>query len=249
MKDKSQTGLVVNKISKTIGFRRKKKVLLSEVSLEVKQGQIVALLGPNGAGKTTCFSVICGLIKADSGNIYIDGKDVTLAPMYKRARMGMGYLPQETSVFRGLSVQDNILAVLEVVEPNKDFQRQELERLLEVFSITHLRYNSSLTLSGGERRRLEVARALAAKPKFILLDEPLASIDPIAVQDMRALIKQLKSIGIGILITDHNVVDTLKIAEYAYIMYEGKILTEGHSEEIMDNKIARRLYLGHSFGL
>ncbi|MDR1365508.1 MAG: LPS export ABC transporter ATP-binding protein [Holosporales bacterium] len=247
MDKKPQTGLVVNKISKTIGLRRKKKVLIDELSLQVQQGQIVALLGPNGAGKTTCFSVICGLTKLDSGNIYINGQEVTRMPMYKRARMGLGYLPQESSVFRGLNVQENILAVLEAIEPDKDLQQQELERLLESFSIAHLRYNTSVTLSGGERRRLEIARALATKPQFILLDEPLASIDPIAIQDMRTLIMQLKSAGIGILITDHNVIDTLKIAEYAYIMYEGKILTEGPTKEIMNDKIARRLYLGNDF--
>ncbi len=249
MEDKYKHGLFVNKISKTIGLGRRKKVIIREASLQVERGQIVALLGPNGAGKTTCFSAISGLIKPTSGNIYLDGKDITMYPMYKRARMGIGYLPQETSIFKGLNVENNIMAVLETIEPNKGVREQELDRLLESVSITHLRYNSPMTLSGGERRRLEIARALAAKPTFILLDEPLAGIDPIAVQEMRGLIQQLKSLGIGILITDHNVLDTLKIADYSYIMYEGKILVEGTASEIINNDIAKQVYLGNNFDI
>ncbi|MBY0500819.1 MAG: LPS export ABC transporter ATP-binding protein [Alphaproteobacteria bacterium] len=219
------------------------------VSLHVKRGEAVGLLGPNGAGKTTCFSIITGLIKADSGSVFLDNHDITILPMYRRARLGIGYLPQETSIFRGLSVENNIRAILELVEPDYDIREERLEMLLDEFSIKHIRNSPALALSGGERRRTEIARALASKPHFMLLDEPLAGIDPIAVAEIRDLISHLKDKNIGVLITDHNVRDTLGIVDRAYIINEGLVLKEGLPEEIVADTAVRRVYLGEEFRL
>lgn len=238
-------GLAVFHLSKTY----KKRPVLRDVSLNVTRGEAVALLGPNGAGKTTCFHIITGLINANGGAIMLDGQDIMGLPMYRRARMGVGYLPQEASIFRGLSVEDNIRAVIELQDLDKDDQDLMLEDLLAEFSIEHLRRTPSLALSGGERRRVEIARALAARPDFMLLDEPLAGVDPIAVNDIRLLIGQLKTRGIGVLITDHNVRDCLGIVDRAYILHDGKVLMEGLPEDIVDNKDVRRVYLGEGFSL
>ena len=226
----------------------KKRPVLRDVGIHVKQGESVALLGPNGAGKTSLFYIITGLVKADSGRITLDGQDITKLPMYRRARMGIGYLPQEASIFRGLNVEDNIRAILQTNNDMPD-DRQEvlLDELLAEFSISHLRLMPSLALSGGERRRLEIARALASRPKFILLDEPLAGIDPIAVADIRDLISHLKNRGIGVLITDHNVRDTLDIVDRAYILHDGHILTHGTPDAIIENDDVKRVYLGADF--
>ncbi|MEI6628957.1 MAG: LPS export ABC transporter ATP-binding protein, partial [Alphaproteobacteria bacterium] len=215
----------------------------------ISTGEAVGLLGPNGAGKTTCFSVITGLILPDSGKIFVDDLDVTDAPMYKRARMGISYLPQDSSIFRGLNVEENILAALERVESDPDRQQERLEQLLDEFGITHLREAPSVTLSGGERRRVEIARSLAINPDFLFLDEPLAGIDPIAVQDVKDIIKRLKNRNIGILITDHNVRETLDVVDRAYIIAEGKVLTEGDSEHVINHPDVRRVYLGERFSL
>ena len=238
-------GLVVERLMK----RYKRRPVLRDVSLHVKRGEAVGLLGPNGAGKTTCFYIVTGLIDADSGSIKLDGKDITNLPMYRRARMGIGYLPQESSIFRGLNVEDNIRAILQVVE--EDYQRREhmLEELLAEFSITHLRLTPAIALSGGERRRVEIARALATHPQFILLDEPLAGIDPIAVAEIRDLVKHLKNRNIGVLITDHNVRDTLDIVDRAYILHGGQVLMEGKPSDIVAHKDVRRVYLGEKFSL
>jgi len=238
-------GLVVEHLMK----RYKRRPVLRDVSLNVKRGEAVGLLGPNGAGKTTCFYIVTGLIDADSGSIKLDGKDITNLPMYRRARMGIGYLPQESSIFRGLNVEDNIRSILQVVE--EDYQRREhmLEELLAEFSITHLRLTPSIALSGGERRRVEIARALATHPQFILLDEPLAGIDPIAVAEIRDLVKHLKNRNIGVLITDHNVRDTLDIVDRAYILHGGQVLMEGKPSDIVAHKDVRRVYLGEKFSL
>ena len=238
-------GLSVFHLSKSY----KKRPVLRDVSLNVLRGEAVALLGPNGAGKTTCFHIITGLIKADGGAIMLDGQDITGLPMYRRARMGVGYLPQEASIFRGLNVEDNIRSVIELQDMDKDDQDLMLEDLLAEFSVEHLRRTPSLALSGGERRRVEIARALAARPDFILLDEPLAGVDPIAVNDIRTLIAQLKTRGIGVLITDHNVRDCLGIVDRAYILHDGKVLMEGLPEDIVDNDDVRRVYLGEGFSL
>ncbi|MDE1152851.1 MAG: LPS export ABC transporter ATP-binding protein [Micavibrio sp.] len=240
-----QNGLIVERLMK----RYKRRPVLRDVSLHVKRGEAVGLLGPNGAGKTTCFYIVTGLIDADSGSIRLDGKDITNLPMYRRARMGIGYLPQESSIFRGLNVEDNIRAILQVVE--EDFQRREhmLEELLAEFSITHLRFTPAIALSGGERRRVEIARALATHPQFILLDEPLAGIDPIAVAEIRDLVKHLKNRNIGVLITDHNVRDTLDIVDRAYILHGGQVLMEGKPSDIVAHKDVRRVYLGEKFTL
>ena len=229
--------------------RYKRRPVLRDVSLTVKRGEAVGLLGPNGAGKTTCFYIVTGLIDGDSGTISLDGKDITRLPMYRRARMGIGYLPQESSIFRGLNVEDNIRSVLQVVE--EDYHRREhmLEELLAEFSISHLRLTPAIALSGGERRRVEIARALASHPHFILLDEPLAGIDPIAVADIRDLVKHLKNRNIGVLITDHNVRDTLDIVDRAYILHGGQVLMEGKPSEIVAHKDVRRVYLGEKFSL
>lgn len=225
----------------------KKRPVLRDVSVRVERGESVALLGPNGAGKTTLFYIMTGLMQGDSGAVLLDGHDITKLPMYRRARMGVGYLPQETSIFRGLNVEENLRVVLEAGDLSAVDRARFLEELLTEFSIAHLRRTPSVALSGGERRRLEIARALAGRPKFMLLDEPLAGIDPIAVGDIRALIGYLKTKGIGVLITDHNVRDTLSIVDRAYILHEGQVLMEGTPNEIIAHDEVRRVYLGDSF--
>ena len=219
------------------------------VSLYVRKGEAVGLLGPNGAGKTTVFYMITGLIKADRGRIELDGHDVTVLPMYQRARLGIGYLPQEASIFRGLNVEENIRAVLEVVEPDAKRRERDLDALLEEFNIARLRKTPSIALSGGERRRVEIARALATRPNYMLLDEPFAGIDPIAVGDIQALVRHLTNRGIGVLITDHNVRETLGLTDRAYIIYSGEVLMEGRADDIVNNPDVRRLYLGEEFQL
>jgi lipopolysaccharide export system ATP-binding protein len=237
--------LAVHSVEKSFGTRQ----VVRGVSIYVRRGEAVGLLGPNGAGKTTVFYMITGLIKADRGAIELDGHDVTKLPMYQRARLGIGYLPQEASIFRGLTVEQNIRAVLEVVEPNKKKREAELNSLLEEFNITRLRKSPSIALSGGERRRVEIARALATRPNYMLLDEPFAGIDPIAVGDIQDLVRHLTNRGIGVLITDHNVRETLGLTDRAYIVYAGEILTEGSPEEIVNDPDVRRLYLGEEFRL
>ncbi|WFU56086.1 LPS export ABC transporter ATP-binding protein [Bradyrhizobium pachyrhizi] len=237
--------LAVHSVEKSFGSRQ----VVRGVSIYVRRGEAVGLLGPNGAGKTTVFYMITGLIKADRGAIELDGHDVTKLPMYQRARLGIGYLPQEASIFRGLSVEQNIRAVLEVVEPSKKKREHELDSLLDEFNITRLRKSPSIALSGGERRRVEIARALATRPNYMLLDEPFAGIDPIAVGDIQDLVRHLTNRGIGVLITDHNVRETLGLTDRAYIVYAGEILTEGSPEEIVNDPDVRRLYLGEEFRL
>lgn len=232
-----------------IGKKYKKRTVLKNVSLHVKKGEAVGLLGPNGAGKTTCFYCVTGLITPDYGDVYIGGQDITNMPMYKRARMGIGYLPQEASIFRTLSVEDNIKAILQIVMDDENQREDMLEELLSEFSIAHLRHSPALALSGGERRRLEIARALASRPSFILLDEPLAGIDPIAVGEIRTLVSQLKNRGLGVLITDHNVRETLDIIDRAYILHGGTVLMEGTPDEIVANEEVRKVYLGDNFSL
>lgn len=232
-----------------LGKHYAKRPVVRNVSLHVNRGEAVGLLGPNGAGKTTCFYMITGLINPDYGQIFLNGTDITALPMYRRARLGVGYLPQETSIFRGLTVEQNIMAVLEVTEPIPENRSHLLDELLAEFSITHLRNAPSLALSGGERRRVEIARALASRPAFILLDEPLAGIDPIAVADIRALVFHLKDRGIGVLITDHNVRETLDIIDRAYIIHDGTVLMEGTPKEIVGDENVRRVYLGEKFSL
>ena len=227
----------------------KKRPIVRGVSLSLTRGETVGLLGPNGAGKTTVFYMITGLIPADEGSILIDGEDVTRLPMYRRARLGIGYLPQEASIFRGLTVEQNIRAVLELIEPDKDRREAHLEALLEEFKITRVRKSPAIALSGGERRRVEIARALATRPSFMLLDEPFAGIDPIAIGDIRDLVRHLTDRGIGVLITDHNVRETLDLVDRAYIIYDGQLLTEGTPDEIIANEEVRRVYLGDSFSL
>ncbi|MGE5515424.1 MAG: LPS export ABC transporter ATP-binding protein [Bacteroidota bacterium] len=232
-----------------IGKRFKRRAVLRDVSIQVSRGEAVGLLGPNGAGKTTCFYCITGLINPDDGAIELDGNDITGLPMYRRARLGIGYLPQEASIFRGLTVEGNLMAVLEVVEPDRDAREARLDELLAEFGVEHLRRAPAMALSGGERRRVEIARALASKPHFILLDEPLAGIDPIAVSDIRDLVAHLKHRGIGVLITDHNVRETLDIIDRAYILHDGTVLMEGPPEEIVAHEGVRRVYLGENFSL
>ncbi len=232
-----------------IGKKYKNRSVLKNVSLHVKRGEAVGLLGPNGAGKTTCFYCVIGLITPDYGDVHINGEDITTMPMYKRARMGIGYLPQEASIFRSLSVEDNIKAILEIVEEDESKRENKLEELLNEFSIAHLRKSPAIALSGGERRRLEIARALASNPDFILLDEPLAGIDPIAVGEIRSLVSQLKNRGLGVLITDHNVRETLDIIDRAYILHGGSVLMEGRPEEIVASKEVRKVYLGENFSM
>ncbi len=229
--------------------RYKRRPVLRDVSLNVKRGEAVGLLGPNGAGKTTCFYIVTGLIDADSGTISLDGKEITGLPMYRRARLGISYLPQESSIFRGLNVEDNIRSVLQVVEEDAHRRENMLEELLAEFSISHLRLTPAIALSGGERRRVEIARCLATHPHFILLDEPLAGIDPIAVNEIRDLVKHLKNRNIGVLITDHNVRDTLDIVDRAYILHGGQVLMEGNPSDIVAHKDVRRVYLGEKFSL
>ena len=232
-----------------VGKSFKKRPVLRGVTVALQRGEAVGLLGPNGAGKTTCFYIITGLLAPDSGWVTLDGHDITDMPMYRRARMGIGYLPQEASIFRGLTVEQNIRGVLEVIEPARERREALLEDLLAEFSITHLRRTPALALSGGERRRVEIARALASQPNFILLDEPLAGIDPIAVGDIRDLVSHLKDRGIGVLITDHNVRETLDIVDRAYIIHEGVVLMEGAPAEIVEHEDVRRVYLGERFSL
>jgi len=236
-------------VARNLGKRFKKRPVVRDVSIAVQRGEVVGLLGPNGAGKTTCFYIITGLIAPDYGLIQLDGHDITDLPMYRRARLGVGYLPQEASIFRGMTVEANIRAVLEVVEPELDRRQAMLDDLLAEFSISHLRRTPALALSGGERRRVEIARALACQPSFVLLDEPLAGIDPIAVNDIRDLIKHLKDRGIGVLITDHNVRETLDIVDRAYILHDGRVLMEGRPSEIVAHEDVRRVYLGERFSL
>ncbi|KRE06532.1 LPS export ABC transporter ATP-binding protein [Bosea sp. Root381] len=237
--------LAVSGLRKSYGGR----TVVTDASLYLRQGEAVGLLGPNGAGKTTIFYMITGLVAADLGTISLEGHDITKLPMYQRARLGIGYLPQEASIFRGLSVEDNIRAVLEVVEPDRKARERQLDQLLEEFTIARLRKAPSIALSGGERRRCEIARALAGKPSFILLDEPFAGIDPIAVGDIQALVRQLTDRGIGVLITDHNVRETLGLVDRAYIIHTGRVLTEGSPAEIIANPDVRRVYLGEDFRL
>ncbi|MGY8985171.1 MAG: LPS export ABC transporter ATP-binding protein [Sphingomonadales bacterium] len=230
-----------------IGKSYAKRPVLNDIGLTVGRGEVVGLLGPNGAGKTTSFYIITGLITPDSGRIILNGQDITRLPMYRRAKLGIGYLPQEPSIFRGMTVGENILSVLEIVEPNKKTQVEKLEKLLDEFSITKLRDTPALALSGGERRRCEIARALASEPTIMLLDEPFAGIDPIAIADIRDLVSQLKNRDIGVLITDHNVRETLDIIDRAYIIYDGNVLMEGSAAEILKNPEVRRVYLGEKF--
>lgn len=236
-------GLVVRSLRKSY----KRRPVIRDVSMSLNRGEVVALLGPNGSGKTTCFYAIAGLVTPEGGEVLIDGRDVTALPMYRRARLGIGYLPQEVSIFRGLSVEDNILAVLEIAVPDRHKRRERLEELLSEFSITHLRRAPALALSGGERRRVEIARCLAADPKYLLLDEPFAGVDPIAVAEIRHLVADLKGRGIGVLITDHNVRETLEIVDRAYILHDGKVLMSGTTDEVVKDEMVRRVYLGQNF--
>jgi lipopolysaccharide export system ATP-binding protein len=236
-------GLSVRNIRKSY----KRRVVIRDVSLHLNRGEVVALLGPNGCGKTTCFYSIAGLVTPEAGQVAIDGRDVTGLPMYRRARLGIGYLPQEMSIFRGLSVEDNIMAVLEIRESDHHKRRERLEELLSEFSITRLRRSPALALSGGERRRVEIARCLAANPQYLLLDEPFAGVDPIAVGEIRHLVQDLKSRGIGVLITDHNVAETLSIIDRAYILHDGVVLKTGTTQEIVADAMVRRVYLGENF--
>ena len=239
------TGLVATGLSKAY----KQRPVVRDVSLSVQRGEAVGLLGPNGAGKTTLFYMITGLIAADAGAIRLDGADITSLPMYQRARLGIGYLPQESSVFRGMTVEENLRSVLELHEPNKPARASKLRELYDEFSIYHIRHSPAVALSGGERRRVEIARALAASPEYILLDEPFAGIDPIAIGDIRKLVRQLTDRGLGVLITDHNVRETLDIIDRALIIHEGHVLTEGTPREIVKNKDVRKYYLGENFHL
>ncbi len=236
-------GLKVRNLRKSY----KRRPVIRDVSLELHRGEVVALLGPNGSGKTTCFYSIAGLVMPDGGQVTIDGRDVTTFPMYRRAQMGIGYLPQERSIFQGLNVEDNILAILEIVEKDRTKRRERLEELLNEFSIAHLRRTPSVALSGGERRRCEIARSLAANPKYLLLDEPFPGIDPIAVGDIRDMVFDLKDRGIGVLITDHNVRETLEIVDRAYILHDGAVLMSGTADEVVKDEKVRRVYLGQSF--
>jgi lipopolysaccharide export system ATP-binding protein len=238
-------GLVVRALSKA--YRR--RPVLRHVSLDLHRGEVVGLLGPNGAGKTTCFYAIAGLIPPDAGTVTVDGREVTWLPMYRRAKLGIGYLPQEASIFRGLTVADNIRAILEVAVKDRDKRREMLDELLAEFSITHLRRTPAVALSGGERRRVEIARCLAAQPKYVLLDEPFAGVDPLAVSDIRKLVRQLTERGIGVLITDHNVRETLEIIDRAYILHDGTVLMSGSPEQVVRDDNVRRVYLGDSFRL
>lgn len=238
-------GLLISGIGKAYGGRP----VLADVSLSVHRGEVVGLLGPNGAGKTTCFYSITGLVAPDQGRVILDGEDITHLPMYRRARLGIGYLPQESSIFRGMTVEENIRAVLEVVEDDRAVRDAMLDELLDEFSITHLRNTPALALSGGERRRCEIARALAVRPSFVLLDEPFAGIDPIAIADIRDLTSHLKDRGIGVLITDHNVRETLDIIDRAFIIYDGHVLFEGNAEQVLQDPDVRRVYLGERFSL
>ncbi len=241
----NDTGLQVTGLRKSY----RKRIIIHDISLELKRGEVVALLGPNGSGKTTTFYSIAGLTSSDGGQVKIDGMDVTTMPMYRRARMGLSYLPQETSIFRGLNVEDNLKSVLDISTPLKSERQAKLEKLLSDFRIEHLRRTPALALSGGERRRVEIARALATDPKYILLDEPFAGVDPISVNDVRNLVSELKSRSIGVLITDHNVRDTLKIVDRAYILHDGRVIVSGLPEDVVNNDNVRRVYLGNDFNI
>lgn len=236
-------GLVIDSIGKSYS----KKPVVRSISLQIQKGEAVGLLGPNGAGKTTCFYMISGLIRPDYGKIILDGKNITRSPIYKRAKLGIGYLPQEVSIFRGMTVEQNIRAILSLSIKDKRQREIFLDELLAEFSLSHLRRTSSLTLSGGERRKVEIARALASQPSFILLDEPLAGIDPIAIEEIRELVKHIKDRGVGVLITDHNVKETLDLVDRAYIIHEGKVLMSGSPEEIVVDQNVKRVYLGNKF--
>ena len=225
----------------------RKRLVIRDVSMTLDRGEVVALLGPNGSGKTTCFYSIAGLVTPEGGHVIVDGREVTTLPMYRRARLGIGYLPQEMSIFRGMTVEDNILSILEISEDDRTRRRERLEELLSEFSIEHLRRAQAMALSGGERRRCEIARCLAAGPKYVLLDEPFAGVDPIAVGEIRHLVADLKTRGIGVLITDHNVRETLEIVDRAYILHDGKVLMSGTADEVVQNENVRRVYLGQSF--
>ena len=237
------SGLKISHLRKSY----RKKLVIRDFSMEVQRGEVVALLGPNGSGKTTTFYAVAGLVTPEGGTVLLDGADVTALPMYRRAQMGIGYLPQEMSIFRGLSVQDNILSILEIVEPDRHKRRERLEELLSEFSIEHMRRAPALALSGGERRRVEIARSLAANPKYLLLDEPFAGVDPISVGDIRHLVADLKKRGIGVLITDHNVRETLEIVDRAYILHDGQVLMSGTPQDVVANENVRRVYLGENF--
>ena len=234
---------------RVVGLRKsyRRKQVIRGVSLDLHRGEVVALLGPNGSGKTTCFYAIAGLVTPEGGQVLLDGRDVTALPMYRRARLGIGYLPQEVSIFRGLSVQDNIMAILEIATPDRTTRSERLEELLSEFAIEHLRRASALSLSGGERRRVEIARCLAANPRYVLMDEPFAGVDPIAVGDIRALVSDLKTRGIGVLITDHNVRETLEIVDRAFILHDGQVLMSGTAADVVRNENVRRVYLGQGF--
>ncbi|MEP1522699.1 MULTISPECIES: LPS export ABC transporter ATP-binding protein [Rhodobacterales] len=237
------TGLQIENLRKSY----RKKLVIRDFSMQLNRGEVVALLGPNGSGKTTTFYSVAGLVTPEGGSVKVDGHDVTTLPMYRRAQLGIGYLPQEMSIFRGLSVQDNISAILDITETDRTKRRARLEDLLSEFSIEHLRRAPALALSGGERRRVEIARCLAANPKYLLLDEPFAGVDPISVGDIRQLVADLKTRGIGVLITDHNVRETLEIVDRAYILHDGKVLMSGTPEQVVDNENVRRVYLGENF--
>jgi lipopolysaccharide export system ATP-binding protein len=245
MNDKEKIQIQADSIVKIYGGRR----VVDGISFNINKGEVVGLLGPNGAGKTTSFYIIVGMIRANRGKVFINGKEVSRKPMHARAKMGVGYLPQETSVFRKLSVQDNIMAILQTRRMNREQRKHRLEQLLEEFNLKDLRKNKAYSLSGGERRRLEIARALTTEPNFLLLDEPFAGIDPITVEEIQSMIADLKERGMGILITDHNVRETLAITDRAYIIFEGKILVEGSAEHLANDPEARRIYLGKSFSL
>ncbi len=236
-------GLKVQSLRKSY----RKKVVIRDVSLELNRAEVVALLGPNGSGKTTCFYSVAGLVTPDGGNVLVDGRDVSKLPMYRRVKLGIGYLPQEMSIFRGLDVESNIMAILEIAEKDRRKRRDRLEELLSEFSIDHLRQAPALALSGGERRRVEIARCLAANPKYLLLDEPFAGVDPISVGEIRTLINDLKGRGLGVLITDHNVRETLEIVDRAYILHDGKVLMSGTTQEIVEDENVKRVYLGQNF--
>ena len=225
----------------------RKRPVIRDVSITLGRGEVVALLGPNGSGKTTCFYAIAGLVAPEGGKVIIDGRDVTTLPMYRRAQLGIGYLPQEMSIFRGMSVEDNIMSILEIALKDRHQRRERLETLLSEFSIEHLRRASAMALSGGERRRVEIARCLAAGPKYVLLDEPFAGVDPIAVAEIRHLVADLKNRGIGVLITDHNVQETLQIVDRAYVLHDGKVLMSGTTQDVVQDENVRRVYLGNNF--
>ncbi len=241
----SLSGLVAKGLRKSY----RKRVVIRDVSISLQQGEVVALLGPNGSGKTTTFYAIAGLINTDGGQVLLDNQDVTRLPMYRRARLGIGYLPQEMSIFRGLTVEANIAAILDISEPDLHKRRERLEKLLTEFTIEHLRQTPALALSGGERRRVEIARSLAANPRFLLLDEPFAGVDPIAVGDIRQLVSELKKRSIGVLITDHNVRETLDLVDRAYILHDGTVLMSGTAEEVIEDENVRKVYLGDSFSI